>query len=121
MSKKKDKSDVPAPIDSIQINGVELIIDSYRIPGTFRPLLVKIQRTEGRDYDGVRWAIIQGDYECMNKKGEWEYQPMPSSRTKAFYKRCRFDTVEEAVDVWIKSRKTEAITNTKEVRVKHEL
>jgi hypothetical protein len=31
----------------------------------------------------------------MNKKGEFEYEPMPSSRTEAFFKRCRF-TLDEA-------------------------
>jgi hypothetical protein len=33
---------------------------------------------------------------CLNTKGRWEYEPMPSSRTTAFYRRCRFATFEEA-------------------------
>lgn len=33
----------------------------------------------------------------FNRLSEWEYQPMPSSRTEDFYKRCRYETVDEAV------------------------
>lgn len=35
------------------------------------------------------WAIRRLGA-CLNRKGEWEHEPQPSSRTKAFFKRCRF-------------------------------
>ena len=31
------------------------------------------------------------------KDGEWELQPMPSSRTKEFFERTRWDNFEEAL------------------------
>src|SRR3954468_7352387 len=40
------------------------------------------------------WAITDiGNY-CLNQNGEWEYEAMPSSRTEAFIKRCRFPLAE---------------------------
>jgi hypothetical protein len=32
----------------------------------------------------------------LNKDGEWEFEPQPSSRDEAFFARCRFDTFEAA-------------------------
>ena len=45
-----------------------------------------------------RWAIRQKGF-CLNKKGKWEYEPLPSSRTEAFFKRCRWDDRDEAIRV----------------------
>jgi hypothetical protein len=42
-----------------------------------------------------RWAVRCKGH-CLNKKGVWEYEPLPSNRTEAFLKRCRFDTAEQA-------------------------
>lgn len=46
-----------------------------------------------------RWAIRKGRY-CLTKSGEWEYEPMPSSRDEAFFSRARFKTAEAALKVW---------------------
>jgi hypothetical protein len=45
------------------------------------------------------WAIrsITG---CLNKNGEWEYEPSPSNRDEEFLKRCRWDSAEEALEFW---------------------
>ena len=44
----------------------------------------------------VVWAVRhQGN--CLNKQGEWEYEPQPSSRDEAFFARCRFDSAEAAI------------------------
>lgn len=43
------------------------------------------------------WAILYRHY-CINKRGQCEYEPQPSSRTDAFKKRCRF-TLGDALDV----------------------
>lgn len=43
----------------------------------------------------VRYAVRQAG-ECLSKTGEWEYEPMPSSRDDNFFSRFRFETWEEA-------------------------
>ena len=39
---------------------------------------------------------------CLNKKGLFEYEPMPSNRTAAFLKRCRFIDVFNAMECYDK-------------------
>jgi hypothetical protein len=34
---------------------------------------------------------------CLNHKGKWEYEPISSSRTGAFFKRCRWVDRDEAI------------------------
>lgn len=48
-------------------------------------------------YEGDTYAVRDGRSGCLNKKGEWEYEPMPSSRDDAFYARCRFPSFEAAI------------------------
>ncbi len=55
-----------------------------------------IRRTVSPFYDGDKFAVSSGRY-CLSKRGEMVYEPLPSSRTKAFYKRCRFDSFDDAV------------------------
>jgi hypothetical protein len=33
----------------------------------------------------------------LNKAGDWEWEPMPSSRDDEFLSRCRFETAEQAI------------------------
>jgi hypothetical protein len=47
-------------------------------------------------YEGERWAVRRNSA-CLNKDGEWEYEPLPSSRDDDFYARCRFESLEIAV------------------------
>jgi len=42
-----------------------------------------------------RWAV-KGIFYVLNKDGEWEHEPRPSSREDDFLERCRF-TEEEAL------------------------
>jgi hypothetical protein len=52
---------------------------------------------------GVLWAIrkpYQSPGQCLNKKGEWEFEPLPSSRTNSFFRRCRFGSIEGALRIW---------------------
>lgn len=45
----------------------------------------------------AKWAVrLNGD--CLNRAGEWEWEPMPSGRDDDFLARCRFDTDQEAID-----------------------
>jgi hypothetical protein len=58
---------------------------------------VTLERVRG--IDCIRWAIRRGKT-CFNKSGDWEYEPLPSSRTEEFFARCRWDTPEEALACW---------------------
>jgi hypothetical protein len=47
---------------------------------------------------GSGWAISgESDRYVFNNDGKWEYQPMPSSRDEDFYRRCRYQSVKDAV------------------------
>ena len=42
---------------------------------------------------GGTWAVTEGSGRSSvwsEKKGEWEYEPLPSSRSKAFLRRTRY-------------------------------
>lgn len=41
------------------------------------------------------YAVRYGQL-VLNKKGMWEYEPSPSNRTEAFFRRCRYASKEEA-------------------------
>ncbi|WP_217925125.1 hypothetical protein [Miltoncostaea oceani] len=49
-----------------------------------------------RDRD--RWAIVRSGGFCMNRSGQWEYEPLPSSRSDDFIARTRF-TLTEATEI----------------------
>lgn len=54
-------------------------------------LLVRV-RYRGRG----KWAVCRlGD--VLNRDGEWEWEPLPSSRDDAFFARCRFDSAADAI------------------------
>jgi hypothetical protein len=36
------------------------------------------------------WAVTNGGHSCLNTDLEWEYEPLPSSRTQEFFERCRY-------------------------------
>lgn len=76
---------------------------SYRLLADGDGLDVTLDHVDG--YDGVRWAIRQVGC-CLNKRGKWEREPMPSSRTDAFKRRCRWLTAGEALAFWVKSGAT---------------
>jgi hypothetical protein len=44
--------------------------------------------------------------QVLNRKGKWEYEPLPSSRSNAFLTRCRFTLAEakEAAQKAVKER-----------------
>lgn len=80
---------------------VVAIISCYAIPtsdGQYADEIL-IQRT--RQIEGPPlWSVrLNGD--CLNKSGEWEREPMPSSRDDEFLERCRFSTAQEAINAAI--------------------
>lgn len=55
-----------------------------------------------RQMDGsIKYAVRQSGA-CLNRSGEWEYEPIPSSRDDEFLARCRFDTWEDAAKAIVK-------------------
>jgi len=52
---------------------------------------LRVSIEQRRSSDGrVRWAVLRNDL-VLNVKGQWEYEPLPSSRDEAFLKRCRYE------------------------------
>lgn len=60
-----------------------------------------VKQIDGSDL----WAIREKGC-CLNKQGEWEIEPIPSSRTNAFYKRCRWNSAEAALKFWHKGHQS---------------
>ncbi len=52
--------------------------------------------------DTGMYAVREGGY-CLNRNGEWEYEPLPSNRTDGFKERCRFESLLEAQTIAEKS------------------
>jgi len=84
---------------------IDLEIIAYQLQhDEFACINVTLNLRRG-DHGAKRWAISEMGY-VLNKKGRWEMEPIPSSRTDAFYRRCRFDTAEEALAFWRKGKHT---------------
>ena len=50
------------------------------------------------------WAVVKWSGYCLAKDGEWEWEPSPSQRDDAFVERCRYDSVEEALETYLKHK-----------------
>lgn len=59
---------------------------------------IRIDRIVSPFYDGERYAVRDQFGAVLNRSGEWEHEPLPSSRDDAFYERCRFMSFKEAQD-----------------------
>lgn len=83
----------PMPI----LNGRAFWWEKY--PAEGRRYRMSVRKMGNPDPDGPdRWAIFgDSDRSCLAKTGRFEYQSLPSSRTDAFYQRCRYDSLEEAI------------------------
>jgi hypothetical protein len=55
---------------------------------------------KGVGQDEALWCVKDGS-NVLNRKGEWEFEMMPSSRTDAFLKRTRYSR-EDAFAAWEK-------------------
>jgi hypothetical protein len=60
-------------------------------------IVERVNPPEGQIRYAVTWLGRVANHDC-----EWEWEPQPSSREDAFYKRCRFDDWEEAYQVAIR-------------------
>lgn len=78
--------------------GEGAVVTKYTIDGDPRQLGsddIHIERAK-QIYGPAKWAVRRMG-ECLNKSGEWEWEPMPSSRDDEFLERCRFASAEEAI------------------------
>ncbi len=60
--------------------------------------LTRVERRAQLDGPDM-WAVCRLS-ECLNKLGEWEHEPMPSSRTEEFKDRTRWLSREDAFAAW---------------------
>lgn len=91
-----------------EFDAVPLPIRSYQLTSGRRSIAQHIDRCgqiEGPD----KWAVRRGS-ECLSRSGEWEWEPLPSSRDDDFLARCRFDTAAEAYAAWKATQPTEAVS-----------
>lgn len=81
------------------------VISWYAIPTSGKRYADEILIQSSRQIEGpTLWAVrLNGN--CLNKSGDWEWEPMPSSRDDEFLARCRFDSPEAAIDAAIASTK----------------
>lgn len=61
------------------------------VPRGFEPVRIDLVRNR----NGLVYAVRQSG-SCMSTDGEWDYEPMPSSRTDEWLARFRFQTWEDA-------------------------
>lgn len=52
-----------------------------------------------------RWAVRHVGM-CLNKKGKWIHEPLPSSRTEKWLKQVRWDSAEEAIAAALRAEPT---------------
>lgn len=51
------------------------------------------------------WAIREKGF-CLNKDGNWEIEPTPSSRDSEFIERCRWESARAAFRFWCGGHKS---------------
>ena len=75
----------------------ELIATCYQLRAETFPT-VTFERMVSPHYAGVKWAIRNPRNDtCLNRDGEWEFEPRPSERDAEFYAACRYDSLAEAL------------------------
>ena len=76
----------------LNILSVELAVENDGSP------YVTLERARRRGCPD-RWAVRRWG-SVLARTGEFEREPMPSSRDDAFLERCRFESVADALAVW---------------------
>jgi hypothetical protein len=81
------------PTGEDSVDAARAVVDSYVVRiNSYDFKIQRVSQRSGRDL----WKVMKGS-ECLNKDGEWEYEPMPSSRDDAFIARCRFESAAAAI------------------------
>lgn len=78
----------------------ELEVLEYQIAGGGPFDREDVRLVRRRNRDGVsKWAVVNRGA-ALNADGEWEWEPIPSSRTDEYLARTRFATPEAALNVY---------------------
>lgn len=81
---------------------VKYQIDGF---GEFVNGVVFVEATKFKKTGEVtRWAVRRHNT-CMNRQGEFGYEPMPSERDDQFLKDYRFTSLQKAVEIYNKTKK----------------
>lgn len=79
-----------------------VLIAAYALP--VAPGIIEQVRIErARQMFGPDLWAIRKNGNVLNKEGEWEWEPMPSSRDDEFLARARFATAEQAIAAAIRA------------------
>lgn len=80
----------PAP--SVEAVPAGAIVAAYTLAANRDVRIERAMQMDGSE----KWAVRRhGD--CLDRSGQWEYEPLPSSRDDDFLARCRFDSASEAI------------------------
>ncbi len=77
-------------IETIRVRPGRFGVDGDGAPQSW----VCVERRDG--FDGTRWAVVDMGLCLSAKTGEWDFEPMPSSRTEAWKRSHRWKTFQEA-------------------------
>lgn len=94
--------------DATVVDGILLMPTAFQIADEFDTAAVDAVTfvlTRGQDYNGTRVAVRRTG-ESLANDGKWEIEPQPSSRDDAFYARCRFASLSDAVAAYRKWKET---------------
>jgi hypothetical protein len=80
----------PGPLEARLSDQLDLPVAAYDAGGE-----VRIEATKQMD-GRVLWKVRKHNHVLANT-GEWEWEPMPSSRDAEHLARCRFSTPQEAL------------------------
>lgn len=81
----------PARVRKYQVSGPEF--------GNPRESIYVEWRGRRSGQGPIQWAVTNGAGDCLNKRGHWEHEPQPSSRTDAFLRRTRWESFHDALCV----------------------
>ena len=95
-----------AELESViqQLTSSSAVVAAYAV-GELR--VERALRRIGPKQMAAYWAVRRDGF-ALNKQGEWEYEPMPSSRTDEFLDRCRFSDVNDAIAAAVIKHEKEA-------------
>jgi hypothetical protein len=84
--------------DALQPN---LVVSQYEVsllpPDHLDHHLFCVEVHRAPQMSGVEWWAVRRMGRCLSRRGVWEHEPLPSSRTDAWLKRFRFPNLEEAL------------------------
>jgi hypothetical protein len=87
---------------------VEVMSEDIGLPVAAYDAGYEVRIEAAKQIDGrTLWKVRDGFSNVLGKTGEWEWEPMPSSRDDEFLSRCRFDTARQALECLQRARTTQ--------------